>query len=609
MRARPVLLLVAIGTVLGALLLAGAPLAAGKGSHGTPTDRAATRAYLEAQLTYVRAQLASVSASLSAVQALDGSLASECPGVLTGAPRGRIRSIGSAREHRTPRQEGEEKRHRRQANSLQSELLEAIEVADLGPSREAAAALVRAIRPLRWSEAARTTLTQLSADSLEEDLGRTTPPVCSDMQAWVSSGYRTLSVGTKAIESSDKEQSARLVAALRQSGSLKFPGPLSRFEGPRERQLAKAISAAEAGLLKDGPAEIRAVEQPEVSLGLETQAESEESERPRTGSVEIGHGHTLAHTNFRVYVEPPETEPGPFGATVCRHPITVYAHKGNTETFALLEISSGGASEACVPASHAVVECEERVLTIELRTVAAARRVRLALSDGRRVSSPVSHITSKLGGPAGLYYQALNGPSPKPVKLEELGAHGRVLRTIALRPPRCPRPQSREPRSKTRTLASGTLPGGEQFRIAGTLTTYRGRKSFGLEAELLAEGLGGSSEASGEIGAIGGARRSGHAFAPELETGCRPAEFALVYGLLRKPHDVVLARTSNGLVALRKAKIPKALHAGGALAYVALGSVPQEVVVRTPTGRTVSSTNLAGKARDAREVCEGEAEG
>ena len=592
MRPRPVRLLVAIGAVLGAMLLSGAPLAAGKGSHGTPADRAATRAYLEAELTYARAQLANLSASLSAVQALDGSLAAECPGVLSGAPRDRVRSIGSAPERMTPRQEGEARRHRRQANSLQTELLQAIEFADLGPSRAAAAAFVAAIRPLHWSEAARTTLTQISADALEADLARTPPPVCSDMQAWVSSGYRTLSASTKAIESSAKEQTARLLAAVREGGSFKPPGPLSRFEGPRERKLAKAISAAGAGILKDAPAELRAIDQPEVSLGFETQGESEESERPRTGSVEIGHGRTLAATNYRVYVEPPQTEPGPFGATVCKHPITVYAHKGKAETFALLEISSGS-GEGCVSASHAEVECEERVLTIELRTVAAARRVRLTLSDGRRVSSPVSHITSKLGGPGGLYYQALNGPSEKPVKLEELGAHGRVLRTITPHPPRCPRPQSEEPRRKTRTLASGALPDGERFTIGGTLTTYDGHKSFNLEPELLSEGLGGSSEGSGEIG-VG--RRRAQAFTPELETGCRPAEFAIVYGLLRKPHDVVLARTANGLIPLRKVKIPKTLHAGGALAYVALASVPQEVIVRTPRAGRCRARTSPGRA-------------
>ncbi len=78
---------------------------------------------------------------------------------------------------------------------------------------------------------------------------------------------------------------------------------------------------------------------------------------------------------------------------------------------------------------------------------------------------------------------------------------------------------------------------------------------------------------------------------------------------MRKPGDVVLARTTTGLVPLRKVKIPKALHAGGVLAYAALPSVPEEVVVQTRKGRKVSATNLQTKARDAREVCEGEAEG
>ena len=78
---------------------------------------------------------------------------------------------------------------------------------------------------------------------------------------------------------------------------------------------------------------------------------------------------------------------------------------------------------------------------------------------------------------------------------------------------------------------------------------------------------------------------------------------------MRKPGDVVLARTTTGLVPLRKVKIPKALHAGGVLVYAALPSVPQEVVVQTQEGQEGFSHEPPTKARDAREVCEGEAEG
>jgi hypothetical protein len=150
------------------------------------------------------------------------------------------------------------------------------------------------------------------------------------------------------------------------------------------------------------------------------------------------------------------------------------------------------------------------------------------------------------------------------------------------------------------------LPGGGTFTINGTLTTYDKRTSFELEAEVPSEASGSGSI----VGfAIGGGRQSPRPFAPKLDTGCRPAEFAIVYGLLGEPRDVVLARTASGLVPLSKAKIPHGLNAHGVLAYAALPSVPEEVIVRNSKGKTVSATKLATEARDAREACEGEAEG
>ncbi len=112
---------------------------------------------------------------------------------------------------------------------------------------------------------------------------------------------------------------------------------------------------------------------------------------------------------------------------------------------------------------------------------------------------------------------------------------------------------------------------------------------------------------AGEEGAFGSARAQ-RTFATQLDKGCRPSEFAIVYGVLHAPRDVVLARTATGLVALAHVKIPAGLHAHGVLAYVALPSVPEELVVRTPAGKTVATISLASAAHAAREVCEGEAE-
>ncbi len=604
-------LLAALAAVLAGVLWSGAPLAAGnKGPRVTPGDRAATRTYLDARLAFLRAQIATAPASGAAVKALEASLERECPGVMTGAPHETLLSVLKEGGHKTPREEGEDNRHGRQFEALQSEVLRAIETTDLAPARAAALAYINMVRPLRWSEPGFTSLTQLSVATLEFEVASPVPGVCSDMRAWVSSGYRTLSESSKSIERVRAEEDARVRAVLLALAE-RYPSSvpsLERLAGPRERRLARTVDALEASKLKADLASDRNLDQLEVSLGLESQAEREESEHPHKGSVEIGHGRTLADTRFKVYVEPPRTEPGPLGETVCKHPITVDEEPvGNTSVETLVISSGGSPGQGCLSPSHPVTECEAGALTIELRTVAAARRVRLTLGNGRRVSSHVAPIPRRLGGPGGVYYQAVKGPPPGPVSLEELGARGRVLRTITLaHPPKCRAQELERPARHTRSLVAGALPGGGTFTINGTLTTYEKQKSFNLEAEASTEGLGSNSavEAIGERGP-----RGASAFTPKLKTGCEPGEFAIVYGVLHAPRDVVLVRTASGLVPLRHVSIPKALHAGGVLAYVALTGVPEQLLVRNPRGKTVFSENLTTTARDSREVCEGEAEG
>ena len=47
---------------------------------------------------------------------------------------------------------------------------------------------------------------------------------------------------------------------------------------------------------------------------------------------------------------------------------------------------------------------------VEARLRAAARTVRLQLSDGRTITSAAIRVPKRLGGPAGLYYQACADP-------------------------------------------------------------------------------------------------------------------------------------------------------------------------------------------------------
>ena len=94
-----------------------------------------------------------------------------------------------------------------------------------------------------------------------------------------------------------------------------------------------------------------------------------------------------------------------------------------------------------------------------------------------------------------------------------------------------------------------------------------------------------------------------------MTTGCEPRAYAILFGVLSAPADTVLARSSGSLQPFQRVRIPASLHVRGVLAYIPLAAVPSEVLVRTPAGTTVLTENLAHRAREARETCEGEAEG
>lgn len=94
-----------------------------------------------------------------------------------------------------------------------------------------------------------------------------------------------------------------------------------------------------------------------------------------------------------------------------------------------------------------------------------------------------------------------------------------------------------------------------------------------------------------------------------IKAGCQPDELAILYGVLRAPADTVLVRAAGGMRSLMRVSIPASLHAHGVLVLLSLPSVPDGLVVRAPSGRLVGEEKLTGFAREARQVCEGEAEG
>jgi hypothetical protein len=582
----------------------------------TPQDRTATRALLEAEYTYEQAVVANALASKAAVEELASSLGEQCPAVLAGAPHETlITSLESPARPRSPRQVGESRRERRQRDDLEIELALAVGRSLIAPDQQAALVYAHTIGLLRWSDDALTELERADAAELEWQLQIAPPDVCADMKTWVASGYRTLSTATKTLLREREALDARghLVNTL-------GPEPLLPYEGSSEKALETKIEGLGRGTKITFESLVAAETGLQSALGLVSRAEAEtemHEGRPK-GSVEIGHGRTAVGASYTVWLEPGRSGSGPRGMRSvmvrCSLPVGVYETESASGGSRVV-VTGGGSNEVCLSRSHPQapsVECrgDEGLLTIEAQTPPGVRGVRLRLSDGRLLASPVAIVPAKLGGPAGFYYQVVRGPSPVPVSLTEVDAHDRTLRIVKLpRTHRCVKLAPKRLSGGHRTIVSGSLPQGPSFSIIDARYSAMGETHLNLSVEVASEGdLGGvsSSSSSGVVGA--GPRPKPSPFTLEMATGCQPHEYAILYGILQAPGDTVLARSSGDLVPFRWARIPASLHVRGVLAYIALPGVPSEVLVRTPSGKTVFTEKLGSTARAEKEICEGETE-
>jgi hypothetical protein len=179
-------------------------------------DRAATRSYLQVQYELHQVELANLGASVSSDEQLAGRIKNECPNVAARAPR---RSSQGA--------------------VLTAESMVAALLALTAPDRQALRLTASAARRLRWRDNRLTRLVHSAAaqDALGAQLAM--PDLCGDWKAWVSSGYRTLSQGSRAFFRAVQrlfahEPDKPLILSL-----------LARYEGPSERAAARRLTRLE----------------------------------------------------------------------------------------------------------------------------------------------------------------------------------------------------------------------------------------------------------------------------------------------------------------------------------------------------------------------------
>jgi hypothetical protein len=550
-----------------------------------PADTAATHAYLAADYVYRQALLAVLPQSTAAADALAGKLAGECPGVLAGAPHLELEEQGFPH----PGELRQRFRQQRQLGHLQTELIFAIYTASAQPQQPAVAAFLAAVAPLRWSSAAVTRGVRAYAARFAQRAEVQGLDVCTDMRAWVSSGYKQLSAATKGFI-------VRLQALYSQiepdPGVVAPASPLlRRYEGPAEKALLRKLRALPVAnnlySSVDG-----ALERVRGALGIPVPA-FERQEVPAKGSVVLGRGRTAAGERFVARLEPSR------GTIQHSCQLNISIESGRS--------SGGNCLSRGQRSAQPSVNCNGGLLSIESFTRPSTRSVSLLLSDGRRITSRALIVPARLGGPAGLYYQVVRGPSPIPVSLTELDARGRTVRIVKLPAVvECTKHPIKYFPGGIKTLARGTTPGGVRFSIVGERYRFLGHATFDLKVRTPRSlGLSGSSSASGAIAGSGGPPL----FSPEESTGCSPHPYDIIYGLLKDPRDTVLVRSAGKLTALRKVRIPAELRAEGVLAYGAFSAAPSELIVRGPHGRTLSHESRTEGEGLGLEQCETESEG
>ncbi len=599
-----------------ALLLAIIPASATAVSE----NAAATHAYLVATSSYEETELSNLPQEIAAREALAARISGECPSILTNAPPheevgfGLIGPRPVGPESQAPpsaRAEGERRRQSRQLSDLKLELAFALEDSPTQPDREAAAALIRALAPLKWSNPKITLLVQMIAAADKEGLEIRALPVCEDLKAWVASGYRTLTPSSREIRSRSEALLKRTfeIIALAEQTPHTFPKVLASNENASDRALARRTEALSHQLHKGSVTEAAVLKRLEAAVGLPA-AQPPKPKRPMKRPVVIGRGKTAAGGSF---VARAERSSGASREGGCNVFVTIT--EPSRRSSGLLEILSSEGTGRCLSRSRVdpepAVHCNSGLLTVEASLLARTRRVRLKLSDGNTITSPAILVPAHLGGPAGLYYQVVRGPSPIPVSLTELDAQGATVAVLKLPAVvECTKhPIKYFPDGIVR-LVHESPPQLPTFTIRAERYRKFGRVHFELKLkesneELLLGGGGGNGSFEGNVAVPRGWR----VFQPQASSGCQPQPHVIVYGLLKAPDDSVLARVSGTLVPLRKVVIPAHLHAGGVLAYGELSPLPTELLVRDAHGRTIDRANLAEEAKSDTETCEGEAEG
>jgi hypothetical protein len=545
-------------------------------------DRAATHAFLKADEELAKGILARTSTVEAAVTQAANTLGHECRGVLRGAPDESVleeEGPSAPRPKLSGRAQGELARSELEKQTIEGEISETIFASVRRVLRGHYDAYISTVGRLAWSDPTINALVQQQTARLREDLVGPQIAVCPEMKAWAASGFHVLPPGSKHLEEAREARRKQTV-----QGDLQ--ALLRPYEGPAERAIVRRIKVLSERFRereRTDESQSRAEYRMELALGERVSSFAEQRVAPI-----IAKGKTSAGTTFLIRAHVGKSLEG-----AGKHEVNVEIRERD---------GSGSSDGLCLSAGgrpHPSGQCSGPVGTIEFATPPGVRRVRVRLSNGRTVTVSVVRVPVKYGGPAGVFIDAFRGYHTYPVSAQELGHNGKVLRTVRLNQLRCRKERPGEAPSGPQfiDLATVTTPSGETLTIQGTLMRFDGHTEFSLGPQ----SIRGDSANGEELG-------QSKQFRWNLSTECAPHPYSLIDGILIAPGASVLVRTPIGLTPLTKVELTASTHAPGPLFYGVYPTPPTEIIVERSDGSILYAENIAAKATEETEFCEGYAE-
>ncbi len=308
------------------------------------------------------------------------------------------------------------------------------------------------------------------------------------------------------------------------------------------------------------------------------------STAPRLQGGVLARGVTDAGIAYTARAVHPQPVPAGLARAVHihRYPATCAAVAILTSGSAAGGVTIGCPAPAVTHLARTSVDCAAGLLTVTALAPDSVARVRLTLSNGRMVVSPLI-APPRSSGASRIYFQIVRGPAPVPVSLAALAADGHALSTVRLaRVVDC----TRHPLHTiaTATLATDQVAGNATLKVTGERHSFLGHDHTCFDFQFTDNGP--------PLGSQSGS------FCPQLQAALpvasttvncgAPGPRELIYTFAPDPRARVTFYRAGRPLAGHQLAVPRALVLRGTLAYAVTTPGPLTAREVTPGGHAAT---------------------